>query len=144
MGYWEPLGGIHAAARSARGTGSLHSREELGEFLVDWLARRVGLAASRIDRGRSFADHGLDSMTAVELAKVLSDKLGRQLDETLLWNFATIDALLDHLFPSAASREPREPVVPSQAPTAAEAALSSVERDLDEEIARLELELKRR
>jgi acyl carrier protein len=143
MGYWEPLGGIYAAPRSARASSSPATRAELGDFLVNWLARRVGLPASRIERSRSFADHGLDSMAAVELAKALSDKLAQPLDETLLWNFATIDALLDHLRPT--SMEPAA-VVPPPLPEAPvpEAALSSAEGDLDREIARLELELKRR
>jgi acyl-CoA synthetase (AMP-forming)/AMP-acid ligase II/alkylation response protein AidB-like acyl-CoA dehydrogenase/acyl carrier protein len=96
MGYWEPLSGIHSVARAPRSstTGHVPSREELMEFVTSWLSQRVRLPLSKIDSSRSFAEHGLDSMAAVELTKALSDQLGRRLDETLLWNCATIDDVI--------------------------------------------------
>jgi acyl carrier protein len=96
MGYWEPLSGIHTMSRAPRtaAIGHVPSREELLEFVAVWLSQRVRLPLSKIDPSRSFAEHGLDSMAAVELTKALSDQLGRSLDETLLWNCATIDDVL--------------------------------------------------
>lgn len=144
MGYWEPLSGIHAVARSHREAPALSfSRADLTEFIVAWLSRRVRLPASKIDRARSFADHGLDSMAAVELAKALSDKLGTPLDETLLWNFATINELLDHL-ESVNPAMPSSPAAERVIATAAAPSVRVVDASLDEEIERLELELKRR
>jgi acyl carrier protein len=95
MGYWEPLSGIHPArpVRSAA-VGHVPTRDELMDFVASWLSQRVRLPVSKIDPSRSFAEHGLDSMAAVELTKALSDQLGRNLDETLLWNCATIDDVL--------------------------------------------------
>jgi acyl-CoA synthetase (AMP-forming)/AMP-acid ligase II/alkylation response protein AidB-like acyl-CoA dehydrogenase/acyl carrier protein len=146
MGYWESMSGIHAVPRTTRDTSAAtesFSRAELTEFIVSWLSRRVRLPASKIDRSRSFADHGLDSMAAVELAKALSDKLGKILDETLLWNFATIDELLDHLETLNATRSSSEVVVGAPAATAAVDEPTGISR-LDDEMAKLELELKRR
>jgi hypothetical protein len=77
-------------------------------------------------------------MASVELAKALSDKLGVPLDETLLWNFATIDELITHLDAEAHVNRPPASVAPA---TAGEEDLGA---KLDDEIARLELELKRR
>jgi acyl-CoA synthetase (AMP-forming)/AMP-acid ligase II/alkylation response protein AidB-like acyl-CoA dehydrogenase/acyl carrier protein len=96
MGYWEPLSGIHPVPRPVRApiVGRVPSREELMDFVASWLSQRVRLPLSKIDSSRSFAEHGLDSMAAVELTKALSDQLGRRLDETLLWNCATIDDVL--------------------------------------------------
>jgi acyl-CoA synthetase (AMP-forming)/AMP-acid ligase II/alkylation response protein AidB-like acyl-CoA dehydrogenase/acyl carrier protein len=96
MGYWEPLSGIHPMSRptKAAAIGHVISREELLEFVASWLSQRVRLPMSKIDTSRSFAEHGLDSMAAVELTKALSDQLGRHLDETLLWNCATIDDVI--------------------------------------------------
>jgi acyl-CoA synthetase (AMP-forming)/AMP-acid ligase II/alkylation response protein AidB-like acyl-CoA dehydrogenase/acyl carrier protein len=149
MGYWEPLSGINPASRAGRSTepaSDAVSRTDLGDFVVAWLSHRVRLPASRIDRTRSFADHGLDSMAAVELAKALSDKLGIALDETLLWNFATINDLLDHLQAEAHVGAP--PSEPSASSTEARAATSAPKAvsdgALDDELDRLELELKRR
>jgi acyl carrier protein len=144
MGYWEPLSGIHVSRspREQTSAPASFSRAELGDFIVGWLSHRVRLPASRIDRARSFADHGLDSMAAVELAKALSDKLGRSFDETLLWNFATIDELLAYLDEeerNTGSAQLGQQPVASHAPTKVEPS-----NDLDAELARLEVELKRR
>jgi hypothetical protein len=83
----------------------------------------------------------MDSLAAVELAKALSDHLGRSLDETLLWNFANIEALLQYLEdPSPPTIRPSAtpPEVPKPAAKSASAA------DLEDELARLEKELSRR
>jgi acyl carrier protein len=117
------------------------SRRELRSWIVSWLARRLQIPVSQVEAGRSFADHGLDSVASVELAKALSDKLGVELDETVLWNFATIDALVDHLFgpPSPSSSHPA--AHPSDPPTSPS---RDVESQLDDEIARLEQKLRNR
>ncbi|HKO92511.1 MAG TPA: acyl-CoA dehydrogenase family protein, partial [Polyangiaceae bacterium] len=113
----------------------------LRAWAVAWLAERLRVEESRIDPRRSFADHGVDSLAAVEFAKALADKVGLSLDETLLWNFPTIDSLLTYLENPQARPGPA-----SDAPAVESAELrrpvqsSSVE----EELARLEHELKRR
>jgi len=63
---------------------------------------------SKIDPSRSFADHGIDSMAAVELTQELSDLLGWRVDETLLWNCATIDDVISiiDIESAAAEHEP--------------------------------------
>lgn len=117
------------------------SKRELRSWIISWMASRLQIPVAQIESSRSFADHGLDSVAAVELAKALSDELGRELEATLLWNFATIDALVEHFAPSAAA--------PATAPSAKLEAEShptapSVESRLDDEISRLEAELKSR
>jgi acyl carrier protein len=110
MGYWEPLSGIHPASRPARvnQAGQAPTRAALREFVVTWLAQRVRLPMSKIDPSRSFADHGIDSMAAVELTQELSDLLGWRVDETLLWNCATIDDVISivDIENAAAEHEP--------------------------------------
>ncbi|HEY4012455.1 MAG TPA: AMP-binding protein [Polyangiaceae bacterium] len=117
------------------------SRRELRSWIVSWLARRLQIPVSQVEAGRSFADHGLDSVASVELAKALSDKLGVELSETLLWNFATIDVLVDHLVSAPSSMPPHslgsEPTSPARPD-------SHVESQLDDEIARLEEKLRSR
>lgn len=143
MGYWEPLSGMNPASRVVRPPSmpaTPFTRDELADFVVAWLSHRVRIPASRINRSGSFADHGLDSMASVELAKALSDKLGVPLDETLLWNFATIDELIAHL---DAEVQVSRPARAAGAPTAT-ARDEDLGAKLDDEIARLELELKRR
>jgi acyl-CoA synthetase (AMP-forming)/AMP-acid ligase II/alkylation response protein AidB-like acyl-CoA dehydrogenase/acyl carrier protein len=147
MGYWEPLTDIHPVSRrsspAAAAPPGRVSKSELMEFISSWLSRRLRLTNSRIDRTRSFADHGLDSMAAVELAKALSDRLGRPLDETLLWNFATIDDLVAYLDQDSHDAHPPAKTVAPAAPSAFDST-DEVEAELTRELARLELELKRR
>jgi acyl-CoA synthetase (AMP-forming)/AMP-acid ligase II/alkylation response protein AidB-like acyl-CoA dehydrogenase/acyl carrier protein len=112
---------------------------ELSAWVSAWLARRLQTGVPEIESVRSFADHGLDSVAAVELAKALSDKLGRELDETLLWSFPTIDALVRYVV------DVEQPGT-SAAPKTAAAAARESQQDgpLDDEIARLERELRHR
>jgi acyl carrier protein len=106
------------------------------------------MAESQIDPRRSFADHGLDSLAAVQLAAALSERLGRVLDETLLWNFATIEALVAHLeatAPAAQTRasERRGPAG-SRQEGSERAAPAAPEGSIEDEVAKLERELKQR
>jgi hypothetical protein len=71
-------------------------------------------------------------LTAVELAHDLSDHLGLPFDETLLWNFATIDLLVGHL-----ERRDTDDRISQRPPTPA-GERAQIESRLDQEIARLE------
>jgi alkylation response protein AidB-like acyl-CoA dehydrogenase/acyl carrier protein len=134
------------------GDGSPHQRSayegelaarELRSWIVSWLAHRLQIPVSQVEAGQSFADHGLDSVASVELAKALSDRLGRELDETLLWNFATIGALVDHLVgPSRAVADDSSPG--RRTAGTGDRANSTTASSLDDEVARLERELKSR
>jgi acyl carrier protein len=120
----------------------------LQDWIVSWLARHLQLSASQVEPSRSFADHGLDSVAAVELAKALSDELGRDLDETLLFSFPTIDALVSYLTAESGNVEiapaPNPPPQPAAAVAATPRAPASTDSPLDEELARLEQELRSR
>lgn len=116
------------------------SAPELRALLVTWISRRMRIPEAQVVPARAFADYGLDSVAAVELAKALSDKLGRPFDDTLLWNFPTIDALIEHLVVSPSEPEPTRAARTPTPQKPEEAAQSSV----DEELERLEAELKRR
>jgi acyl-CoA synthetase (AMP-forming)/AMP-acid ligase II/acyl carrier protein len=56
--------------------------------------------------GRTFAEAGFDSVSAVELTHFLETELGLELDQTLLWTCTTVEALSRHL---AAQRNPDAP-----------------------------------
>jgi acyl-CoA synthetase (AMP-forming)/AMP-acid ligase II/acyl carrier protein len=80
---------------------SLQTRTEdaIQNWLVNWLAQRLGLALSSVNPYKAFADYGMDSVVAVELAQAIEDELGKemQVDATLTWNFPTIYALSHYL-----------------------------------------------
>jgi acyl-CoA synthetase (AMP-forming)/AMP-acid ligase II/alkylation response protein AidB-like acyl-CoA dehydrogenase/acyl carrier protein len=140
IGSWEHAPPHHGARTPLDSQYSTQSAaRELRSWIVSWLARRLQIPVSKIESGRSFADHGLDSVASVELAKALSDKLSRELDETLLWNFATIEDLVEYLARPATHSSTE----PSAAPTPP-SATHAVATPLDDEMTRLENELKSR
>lgn len=123
------------------------AKRELRTRIITWLANRLRIPVSEVQAGRSFADYGLDSVSSVELAQSLSDSLGRELDATVVWSFATIDALAEYLLNAPPPR--REPE-PRPAPSAGVqsfpnvSASSNPEGQLADELARLEHELRYR
>lgn len=156
-GYGSALGRFRAPPRRS------NQGSELRAWAVSWLAQRLRLDESRVDPKRSFADHGVDSLAAVEFAKALADRVDRVLDETLLWNFPTIDALLEYLetpvsqdagasSKAAASRPAAlQPAAPQVGAPQTGAPAAGQERrrleqpgSLEEELERLERELAKR
>ncbi|MGK7876650.1 MAG: SDR family NAD(P)-dependent oxidoreductase [Xenococcaceae cyanobacterium] len=77
--------------------GSRHRDEEIQNWLFDWLARRLKIAKESIDNGKSFADYGLDSIMAVELAEDLSSWLSQTIEPSIAWNFSNIKDLTEYL-----------------------------------------------
>ncbi len=121
------------------------SADELREWIVSWLSRHLRLEERQVDPDRSFADHGIDSLAAVQLAKGLSDKIGFVLDETVLWNFATIGELVDYLADRAGEPQSQQPSsVEAQATDRGETAAGGPDSTIDDEIDSLERELLRR
>jgi acyl-CoA synthetase (AMP-forming)/AMP-acid ligase II/alkylation response protein AidB-like acyl-CoA dehydrogenase/acyl carrier protein len=135
-----------ADARAAKTSADRDSaKRELRSRIISWLANRLRIPVSEVDAGRSFADHGLDSLSSVELAKSLSDTLGREIDATVVWSFATIDALAEHLLNPPPPAENADPPVVAEPPSAPSARPgSSIETQLEDEIAKLEHELRSR
>jgi acyl-CoA synthetase (AMP-forming)/AMP-acid ligase II/acyl carrier protein len=81
--------------------------EQIQNWLKDWLSRKLHIAIAAIEVGTSFADYGLDSVLAVELAQNLQDWLHPTpaLTATIAWDFPSIAALATSL-----AREGREVV----------------------------------
>lgn len=139
-------------------------KDDLRSWAVTWLAERLRVEPSRIDPHRSFADHGVDSLAAVEFAKALADRVGVTLDQTLLWNFPTIEVLLKYLENSQRPPPPAAPssggvssgaassrAVPPPLPTSAEAAAprkpqddAALDAEIEQELERLARELDKR
>ena len=80
--------------------------KSLENWLIQWLAGHLKLASATIDPARAFADYGVDSVMAVELAQDLEEflQLSQPLDATLAWNFPTIATLAAHLATQSTSR----------------------------------------
>ncbi|NET64124.1 MAG: AMP-binding protein [Moorea sp. SIO1G6] len=77
--------------------GLQQTRHTLQKWIVDWLARETKLPARSINISKSFADYGLDSVTAVELANDLEEWLGVPLSPTLAYDYPNIESLGQYL-----------------------------------------------
>jgi acyl transferase domain-containing protein/acyl-CoA synthetase (AMP-forming)/AMP-acid ligase II/acyl carrier protein/predicted alpha/beta-fold hydrolase len=66
-------------------------------WLVENVARRLGILPQEIDVGEPFASYGLDSVQAVRLTAELEDWLGRKLSPTLAYDYPTIESLAGYL-----------------------------------------------
>lgn len=71
--------------------------EQVTNWIIDWMLKKLTISENRVDRNKSFADYGLDSVRAVKLADDLSNWLQREILPTVTWNFPTVDALARHL-----------------------------------------------
>ncbi|MCC5622745.1 AMP-binding protein [Nostoc sp. CHAB 5715] len=72
---------------------------EIQTWLINWLSHKLHISISEIDSTKAFADYGIDSVTAVELAQDLQEWLGisQRLEATIAWNFPTIEDLARYL-----------------------------------------------
>lgn len=73
------------------------SADELERWLVAQLAERLGVSAGTVDPQASFADLGLDSVGALEIASSLQGEWDLTLAETDMWDYPTPRELAIHL-----------------------------------------------
>ncbi|MFE4600435.1 SDR family NAD(P)-dependent oxidoreductase [Kitasatospora indigofera] len=106
------------APAPAAGPGDLRARLEalpepeqralLLDLVVTHSASILGMAPGGIDDPRQlFRDHGVDSLTAIELRNRLNAATGLQLPATLVFDFPTPEQLVNHLYGQLCSPENR-------------------------------------
>ncbi|MEL7224565.1 MAG: acyl carrier protein, partial [Cyanobacteria bacterium J06576_12] len=102
-------GQAHGQARKRSSSASAAGKrtKAIESWLVQWLSGQLKVAVDKIDVNKAFADYGLDSVMAVELAQDLGTffKLSEPLEVTLAWNFPTIQSLANHLAIMLAQQE---------------------------------------
>src|SRR5689334_13373948 len=76
---------------------SVPSEGEVQTWLIDAIARAVGVDPQEIDVSETFATYGLNSLDAVTLTGDLEVWLGRRLSPLLAWDYPTVEALARHL-----------------------------------------------
>ena len=84
---------------------SLRTRQELSDWLTDWIARELKMPASDIDLARSLLEYSMSSLTATILVGDLEDWLDLRLPPSLVWDYPSIDAMTDHLIEQAARKD---------------------------------------
>src|SRR5271169_3533619 len=79
------------AAHASRGP------EELTAWLVARVAEARGIEPRSIDVHGRFSQYGLDSLGAARLVAELGELHGRRLSPTLVWEYPSFHALVEHL-----------------------------------------------
>ena len=90
----EPVESLVQAVDPVRAT---KDRAAIERWIVEWIATTMQMAVDQIDPTRPFAQFGVDSVTAVDLARDLEDWLGIALPSNLVWSAPRISTLADKL-----------------------------------------------
>ncbi len=73
------------------------SAAEIQAWVVSYLAQLLDVEPEEVEVTIPFDRYGLDSSAAVGLTGDLGDWLGHEIDPTLLYDYPTIKALVQHL-----------------------------------------------
>jgi acyl carrier protein len=97
--------------------------------ITAWLAARLSIDPATIDRDAPFADHGLTSVHAVELAAEVSTWTGRDVPATAAWSFSSIATLAAHVLAERPAEAAPAPDLGAMSEEEAEALLArAIER----------------
>jgi acyl transferase domain-containing protein/aryl carrier-like protein len=75
----------------------LRTADDIQAWLVERIAREIGVTPENIDRKEPFDNYGLDSVLAIEVASAGKQKLGIDMSPLLLVHYPTIESLSQHL-----------------------------------------------
>lgn len=75
----------------------LPSRVEIQAWIVSYLAQLLEIDPDEINVSIPFDQYGLDSSAAVGMTGDLEDWIGGKIDPTLLYDYPTIETLVQHL-----------------------------------------------
>ncbi|MBB4212563.1 acyl-CoA synthetase (AMP-forming)/AMP-acid ligase II [Rhodothalassium salexigens DSM 2132] len=69
--------------------------DAMHRFVIGWIADVVGLAADQVPSDTPFPELGLDSRDLMELADAVSERLDRDIDPQIMWEFPTPRSFAD-------------------------------------------------
>ncbi|KJH71678.1 acyl carrier protein [Aliterella atlantica] len=75
----------------------LPAAAEIQDWIVNYLADLLEIEPDEVDVTIPFDRYGLDSSAAVGMTGDLETWLGRELDPTLLYDYPTVEALVQHI-----------------------------------------------
>jgi myxalamid-type polyketide synthase MxaB len=103
-------------------------------YIRSQIARAVGLKSlEQIEPRQRLFDLGLDSLVAVELKNWFERDLGKSLRSTLIFDYPTVEALVEYLVQDVLSLEFSPPPSPESSPVAKTTELSETLKELSQE-----------
>lgn len=100
-------------------------------FLVNKLAKELKTSPEKINKDLSFTDFGLDSAKSILLVGELEDIVGKSLEPTILWNYPSINKLVDFL------TQEKQPENKEKRNIETEEVISNIEDLSDEEVEKI-------
>ena len=97
------------------------------QWITAWVSRRCKGDPASFNPRSTFDACGMDSVSAVEFAHDLSTWIGRDLDETIVWSYPTIEALSEHIIEATEHRNGQP--TPRHSPTTDDSALDEMSED---------------
>lgn len=73
------------------------NNQEIGAWIIRWLAEETGVAADDIDPRESPLNYSMSSISATIMVGDIEDWLGVTLEPTLAWDYPSITAIAEHL-----------------------------------------------
>jgi long-chain acyl-CoA synthetase len=88
---------------------------EIESWVRDWLTDNLVVSGEEVAGDRSFFDYGMTSLLGLKLSAQLGTWLGKPLEDVLVWNYGTLDALVAYAAGVAgAPAQTASPQMPSQ------------------------------
>jgi acyl carrier protein len=72
-------------------------KNEIMEWMRDYIVAHLKVKQEWIEMDMQFDDYGLDSRTSMEMIGEFSERIGRDLDPGVLYDYSTIESLADHI-----------------------------------------------
>jgi acyl carrier protein len=88
---------VQMLLEEARGSDRAYVSEALQNWLVSHLAELLGVDQDEVEVDIPFDRYGLDSSAAIGLTGELSDLLKIDIEPTLLYDYPTVESLVDYL-----------------------------------------------
>lgn len=73
------------------------TQTDIANWLTQQLSEKLNVNKIEVSKDKPFADFGLDSIAAVNIAGELEDWLDVEIEVTLLWDYPTINALSEYI-----------------------------------------------
>ncbi|WP_160717760.1 non-ribosomal peptide synthetase/type I polyketide synthase [Chitinophaga solisilvae] len=83
----------------------VRTQTEVRRWLEHWLLEHLQLTPAELGGDKTFTSYGLTSMQAVQLANALETFLGVTVDNTIIYNYPTVNSLVAHVGGAAPAQQ---------------------------------------